>query len=588
MYVGCTLAVLNGSSVPEGRGQVSSRGYPAPFADRALCERHVLVAPSNHLVKLTVTDLDLEPSQSGPGSMGCLSLFLHWPDGGDHFPPVTSYQRSGDVTVCHNSSVGRSWFSASRRLSLEFVSERNPEKRRGFSAEFKFVDRDQFVTRGQRLSGGGCHLLLLSEDRQSGSIFSEGFPALSPHRNCSYTLYGSREQRVTLTAVRVALQPADSSCASGDRLVVHGGTTERAQVIAEICRSGRVVQVTSSGPYLHVTSHVTAAPDGAGGHVRRPVAGFKLEYRFEEDPGRRDLPPDLIRKGIGQLSCHQMVLSGDTRSGEVSSPGHPLTYPANILCRCRGADSVTVLGLSAGRLRLLRRLCGSGQPARVMSPDHRLLLLFATGGATGAGPTGPTGFRATYRFVRDYGLTTGVQLPTSSCAFEFRSSMLREGTFRTPNAPGYYPGNTDCHFYFIGGANETVLVQFGYFDVEGIYPCRLGSSSDYLEVDSGDRSPVDGLDYQGAGHGPPERYCGDTAPPNPLIADTGHLRLTFHSNGQFEATGFEARYRFISRAEEVAVAPAASTGAAELRLPPTGLLLLSGCLIRLCGAPGPG
>ncbi|XP_043213791.1 suppressor of lurcher protein 1-like [Amphibalanus amphitrite] len=505
---------------------------------------------------------------------------------------------------------------------------------------------DQFVTRGQRLSGGGCHLLLLSEDRQSGSIFSEGFPALSPHRNCSYTLYGSREQRVTLTAVRVALQPADSSCASGDRLVVHGGTTERAQVIAEICRSGRVVQVTSSGPYLHVTSHVTAAPDGAGGHVRRPVAGFKLEYRFEEDPGRRDLPPDLIPSNfhkyledldvmgmiIGdtinrtsvylpsetrcELSCHQMVLSGDTRSGEVSSPGHPLTYPANILCRyefqgngndrvilhfehfdlrknttlktCRGADSVTVLGLSAGRLRLLRRLCGSGQPARVMSPDHRLLLLFATGGATGAGPTGPTGFRATYRFVRDYGLTTGVQLPTSSCAFEFRSSMLREGTFRTPNAPGYYPGNTDCHFYFIGGANETVLVQFGYFDVEGIYPCRLGSSSDYLEVDSGDRSPVDGLDYQGAGHGPPERYCGDTAPPNPLIADTGHLRLTFHSNGQFEATGFEARYRFISRAEEVAVAPAASTGAAELRLPPTGLLLLTGCLLRLIGAQGPG
>ena len=63
-----------------------------------------------------------------------------------------------------------------------------------------------------------------------------------------------------------------------------------------------------------------------------------------------------------------------------------------------------------------------------------------------------------------------MQLASSSCAFEFRSSVLREGSFRTPNAPGYYPSDTDCHFFFTGGRNETVLVQFSYFDVEGIYP----------------------------------------------------------------------------------------------------------------------
>ena len=66
-------------------------------------------------------------------------------------------------------------------------------------------------------------------------------------------------------------------------------------------------------------------------------------------------------------------------------------------------------------------------------------------------------------------------------------------------------------------------------------------------------------------------------------------RLTFHSNGRFDATGFEARYRFVSRTEETAAAPAASTGAAELRLPLTAYrLLLAACVLRLTGGPDPG
>ena len=76
-------------------------------------------------------------------------------------------------------------------------------------------------------------------------------------------------------------------------MVVYDGTTERAQAVAEICRSGRAVLVTSSGPYLHVASHVSTLPDR---HRRQPVAGFQLLYRFEEDPGKRHLTPDSIRE----------------------------------------------------------------------------------------------------------------------------------------------------------------------------------------------------------------------------------------------------------------------------------------------------
>ena len=68
----------------------------------------------------------------------------------------------------------------------------------------------QFVTAGQRLPGADCRLLLLSEDRPTGHLFSEGFPAAPHSRACSYTLYGERGQRVVLSVVRMALQPPDS------------------------------------------------------------------------------------------------------------------------------------------------------------------------------------------------------------------------------------------------------------------------------------------------------------------------------------------------------------------------------------------
>ena len=108
-------------------------------------------------------------------------------------------------------------------------------------------------------------------------------------------------------------------------MTVHDGTTERAQVIAELCRSGPGAEVTSSGPYLHLASHVASHVDSqvashaashvAGnvtGHVnhtnisavrrhRRARAGFQLSYRFEKDPVKQGLTPDLIREYVEGL-----------------------------------------------------------------------------------------------------------------------------------------------------------------------------------------------------------------------------------------------------------------------------------------------
>ena len=79
-------------------------------------------------------------SSDRSGPVGCLSVFLHWPAAADQ--PLSVTPRPADVILCHNVSVGRrSWYSRSRRMALEFVSEGNPEGHRGFSAAFKFVDR---------------------------------------------------------------------------------------------------------------------------------------------------------------------------------------------------------------------------------------------------------------------------------------------------------------------------------------------------------------------------------------------------------------------------------------------------------------
>jgi hypothetical protein len=72
--------------------------------------------------------------------------------------------------------------------------------------------------------------------------------------------------------------------------------------------------------------------------------------------------------------------------------------------------------------------------------------------------------------VADFGVTTGHQLPEFPCAFVFNSSETRNGTFASPNFPGFYPRDTECHYFFHGTRTEKVRLQFSYFDVEGVLP----------------------------------------------------------------------------------------------------------------------
>ncbi|XP_037079490.1 cubilin-like [Pollicipes pollicipes] len=280
----CELVVHERPPKPGSQGVFSSPGYPAPFPDRKFCVRHLFRAPEDHLVQLVLINVDLDASFQRPALVGCLSVFTRLAG-----PARAQLTRRPDTVVCDNAtSARRAWYSSSPLLAVEFAADGNAGRRAGFAGLYRFVNRALFVTRGQRLPGPNCQLLLMSEDRLSGHIFSEGFPAASPVRDCSYTLYGSRRQRVVLSVRQLALQPADSTCLHGSRLTVHDGVNERSQAIGSLCQTDRRLELVSSGPFLHVTSHVADASQSD------EVMGFMLQYRFEADPVKHSVPEEFV------------------------------------------------------------------------------------------------------------------------------------------------------------------------------------------------------------------------------------------------------------------------------------------------------
>lgn len=82
----------------------------------------------------------------------------------------------------------------------------------------------------------------------------------------------------------------------------------------------------------------------------------------------------------------------------------------------------------------------------------------------------PAFMNFSFSIITDFGVTTGRQLAEYPCAFVYNSNESRNGTFASPNFPGFYPRDTECHYFFNGQPKERVILQFNYFDVEGVSP----------------------------------------------------------------------------------------------------------------------
>jgi len=209
--------------------------------------------------------------------------------------------------------------------------------------------------------------------------------------------------------------------------------------------------------------------------------------------------------------CVHEYFSSTAMNGSFQSPGFPVTYPANTVCRyifqgkgrervqimftaldldyptgdpkapydCEDVDSVTVSVNIDNQHRDLGVYCGNKRPPMLMSNDNRMEVVFQS---TSPGNVGPTGFKAEYKFVTNFGIKAGEQGTDMVCSFTFKSDVETNGTFKSPNFPGLYPRNTECHYLFYGKTNERIHITFPYFDVEGIPPsCTEDTQSDFVE-----------------------------------------------------------------------------------------------------------
>lgn len=75
-----------------------------------------------------------------------------------------------------------------------------------------------------------------------------------------------------------------------------------------------------------------------------------------------------------------------------------------------------------------------------------------------------------FLFFSDFGIKTGRQMKEYTCGFSYSSDDAIQGYFSSPNYPGFYPRDTECHYFFRGSNGERVAIEFHYFDVEGVLP----------------------------------------------------------------------------------------------------------------------
>jgi hypothetical protein len=273
-----------------------------------------------------------------------------------------------------------------------------------------------------------------------------------------------------------------------------------------------------------------------------------------------------------ETACNYDFNSSQQLSGSFSSPLYPSFYPSYVTCRYtfhgRRLESVQlqfndvdlffpdgypthpydcdddVATISVGEFddaehQLMTEIavyCGSRLPPLLMGKAGHSLVVTFNSRETGTA----RGFTANFSFVTDFGVRGGVQDSKAGCTFEFRKNVVGpNSSFTSPNYPGIYPRNTECHYLFYGDAEDQIHIVFSHFDVDGILPkCDEETSSDHVELSNFNVNLTDRK---------MSRLCGYNVraeSPHYVISDGNFFRVTFRSNEIYGATGFEGRLRF--------------------------------------------
>ncbi|XP_022247010.1 suppressor of lurcher protein 1-like [Limulus polyphemus] len=560
---GCHCVVYD-STFGKDYGVFTSPNWPIPYEDNINCVLYTFQAEEGEIVEVTFDEFDVQKSSLECHLGDYVRLFLHLEEAA-----VDHKTRENSILCGKIADIDQTHYSSGQALILEFHTDWRQENNTGFRGTYRFLNKSMFLTDGDPLHGTSCDYQFFrgNNSRSKGYFFSPLYPSTYP-RNvmCAYHFMGKYNERVTVNFEKVRLQREDLSClGSADKISVHDGKDARSPVIGELCNHHDYVEIVSTGPDLYVEFKSQAQFSGQG---------FKAVFQFYEEnfnlelnipstePQNNGLTLPISRES--RVHCDMWMTSSLEKNGTFTSPNYPEPYPADVHCvyhfagrgrervqviftdfdllqplhnnvnrDCEGTDVIEIFIKINGKKEKIRKFCGKSLPPQLMSNGPTMTIEFH------ANKTFPIakGFQAFYKFVNDFGISVGTQDQQLVCGFLFNSQEQTNGTFYSPNHPGLYPRNTECHYFFIGSKSEKVQVTFTDFDVEGVTPCTADTASDYLEF-SNQPSEVTKL----------PRHCG-LKKPKTIESERDFFRVTFKSNSRFDGTGFEAFYQFVNKTD---------------------------------------
>ncbi|GJQ82540.1 hypothetical protein Trydic_g12996 [Trypoxylus dichotomus] len=568
VHPGCECLIFS-TTHGKDKGVFNSPDFPKPYSPNIDCILYTFVGKRNEIIQIEFVDFDVRKTHLDCVKGDYLKLFLHL-DGGqvNEYTPWETLLCGGlaDIpTVLYSSGPG---------LVLEFHSGVRTSNATGFSGTFRFMDRRLFKTGGQKISGTACDYQFSSADYMVayyGNFYSPRYPSSYPKNiKCSYHFKASNRERVHVLFEEISLQKGDISCLNrADIIRIYDGSTSSDPAIKFLCNEGTEMEIFSKGPNLFI--EFVANSDWPG-------QGFKAKYQFQSaddnfvDYERHDHSgkPKILGANVSETrsSCDLVLSSDVAKNGTITTPNYPGPYPSRTTCRyefegrgrervrivfqdfymhtskraenkdCDSQDSVMAFVLVDGRMDKIDSYCGTTLPKPVMSNGPRLLLELQSM----FGVQYSRGFRASYSFVENYGIISGTQIQKYPCAFVYSSNESRTGYFHSPNYPGPYPRDTECHYFFYGNENEKVHLHFHFFDIEGVKPCNTISASDYVEF-----SNFMSIDSRYT------RHCGHLKEFH-VESDRKFFRVTFRSNDRLDGAGFNASYVFLDKIQSYTVA----------------------------------
>ncbi|XP_076077627.1 suppressor of lurcher protein 1-like isoform X1 [Mytilus galloprovincialis] len=567
----CECIVYQSLGGTEGR--FNSPNFPQFYSKGIECILFTFIGDLDELVEIKFTDFDMMyPDANNNTCKDYLRLFLklNRPEINENMQH--NYELCGSMSTLQQ----KTFYSKDRSLIMEFQTTRPLSQQltffKGFRGFFRFLNAKQFISDGVKQSGTMCSWDF-STSKLSGKFFSPLYPQNYPsHSKCQYTFYGQPNEGtvyIQFQNLQIYDEGVDSCSKSSDRIAIYDGMNSSQPLIKYLCGIRNQEEVKSTTPYLYIEF----LSDG-----RNQRQGFAANYTFQHKSHSNSPSysnPDYSTTTT--FNCNQYIES-KTKHGIIMSQNHPASYPASTRCTyifngtaeeriqikftrmdlffdggnpnepydCDGQDSIKIYIKIDNDEKELDYTCGKKIPKMFMSNIPWMKVVFESGSRT---QHSNTGFAFEYKFLTNYGITTGEQDNRKVCKFIYKSDVKKSGYFVSPNYPGFYPKNTECQYTFFGRNSEVVRIQFKEFEVDGITPrCEPKDRVDFVDF-----SNFDG----GAQDKKMKKFCGQMTEKmrEPIQSDLEFFRVTFKSNSMYEGKGFNATYEFVINEETTFSSP---------------------------------